>query len=210
MKSMTDETMAAGAGQFLASTPISDAARAVFDEDIAEIGFVMNASQLWAYQPDAGIGLFRLMSQVTRGRPFTVRERGILVTAAASTLGDSYCSLAWGTKLAHEASPEVAAGVLRGDDVGLNEQERAMAEWARLVAGTPTRTTAGDVQKLRDAGLSDADIFATTVYVALRVALSTVNDALGVYPDAEFLTVAPPEVLESVTYGRPVSRDDTA
>ena len=54
-----------------------------------------------------------------------------------------------------------------------------MAAWARRVTRDPNGTSTKDVQELRDAGFSDADIFAMTVYVALRVALSTVNDALG-------------------------------
>jgi hypothetical protein len=61
-----------------------------------------------------------------------------------------------------------------------------------------------DVQALRDDGFADADIFAMTVYVALRIALSTVNDALGVRPDAEYLTMAPAAVRDAVTYGRPI------
>ena len=71
-------------------------------------------------------------------------------------------------------------------------------------ARSPNSATAQEVQKLRDVGFSDADIFAMTVFVALRLALSTVNDALGAHPDAEYRTVAPPAVLASVTYGRPV------
>ncbi len=201
---MTDDT-STPAGQFLAVAEVSDAARAIFDEDLAEVGFVMNASRLWAYQPEASNNLFSLMSQVTSGRPFTARERGILVTACASTLGDSYCSLAWGTKLASEAGAELAAGVLRGEDSALTEPERAMAAWARLIARSPNSATAQDVQNLRDAGFCDADIFAMTVFVGLRVALSTVNDALGAHPDAEYRLAAPPAVLASVTYGRPVS-----
>lgn len=42
-----------------------------------------------------------------------------------------------------------------------------------------------------------------TVYVALRIALSTVNDALGARPDAEYLTLAPAPVRDAVTFGRP-------
>jgi alkylhydroperoxidase family enzyme len=207
---MSDETIADSTGHFLSSAEISDAARAIFDEDIAEVGFVMNASRLWAHQPEAGAGLFSLMTQVTSGRPFTLRECGILVTASASALGDSYCSLAWGTKLARKASPELAAGVLRGDDVGLTAQERAMAEWARLVVRNPGASTAQDVQSLRDAGFSEEDILAMTLYIGLRVALATVHDALGACPDAEFKTAAPPEVLNAVTYGRPMAAGPTA
>jgi uncharacterized peroxidase-related enzyme len=192
------------AAQFLDRAEITAAVRALFDEDLADIGFVMNASRLWAYQPAALGGLFGLMSEVNSVRQFTVRERGILVAASASALGDSYCSLAWGTKLADRAGPRLAAAVLRGADSELPEPERAMASWARQIARNPNGTTVADVQALREAGFADADIFAMTVYVALRIALSTVNDALGVRPDAEYLTMAPAAVRDAVTYGRPI------
>ncbi len=38
------------------------------------------------------------------------RQRGILVTAAASALGDSYCLLAWGGKLGTASDAATAAG----------------------------------------------------------------------------------------------------
>lgn len=191
--------------QFLQPAEVSDAARRRFDKDIDEMGFVMNVSRLWAYQPQAESGLFGLMAQVTSARPFTLRERGILVAACASALGDSYCSLAWGTKLADEAGSRLAAGVLRGDDDELSPAERAMAAWARRVARDPNGTSVRDVQELRDAGFSEADIFAMTVYVALRAALSTVNDALGARPDAQFQVRAPAAVRREVTFGRPIA-----
>jgi alkylhydroperoxidase family enzyme len=144
------------------------------------------------------------MGLVTSARPFTDRERGILVTACASSFGDSYCSLAWGTKLAGLAGPQLAAGILRGEDNDLTAPERAMAAWARRVARDPSGTSAADVAELRQAGFSDSDIFAMTVFVALRVAFSTVNDALGARPDAEFRSAAPAAVLGAVAYGRPI------
>jgi alkylhydroperoxidase family enzyme len=202
---MIDDSDTAGATQFLPRAEVSEVARAILDEDRAEIGFEMNASRLWAYHPEVMIALFDVMGEVTSRRPFTLRERGILVTACASSLGDSYCSLAWGTKLAGEAGPRFAAGVLSGDDSELSAPERAMAAWARQVARDPNGTSAHDVQALRDAGFADADIFAMTVYVALRLAFSTVNDALGVSPDAELTAVAPADVLGAVTFGRPVA-----
>ena len=201
MTSFSDMT---GATQFLDRADVTEKVQALFDEDLAELGFVMNASRLWAYQPEAMDMLFSLMSQVASARPFRFRERGILVAACASALGDSYCSLAWGTKLAEKADAQLAAGVLRGDDGALTEAERAMAAWARRVANDPNGTSAEDLQELRDAGFSDADIFAMTVYVALRIALSTVNDALGARPDAEYRTLAPAPVRDAVTFGLPI------
>ena len=79
-----------------------------------------------------------------------------------------------------------------------------MARWARKVARDPNHTTDADVQELRDAGFSEAHIFAMTAYVALRIAFSTVNDALGARPDAALRSTAPEAVLEAVAYGRPI------
>lgn len=189
---------------FLTPPPHTAEAQRFYDEDVTELGYVMNASRLWAYQPETREKLFELMSTALGDHKLSYRERGILVSACASSLGDSYCSLAWGSKLAGKAGTSVAASVLTGDDAALTPTERAMAAWARKVARDPNGTTAEDVQELRDAGLDDARIFAITTYVALRIAFSTVNDALGSRPDAEYRANAPGEVLAAVTWGRPI------
>ena len=80
-----------------------------------------------------------------------------------------------------------------------------MANWARKVARDPNGTSRTDVQALRDVGFSDPEIFAITVFVALRLAFSTVNDALGAAPDAALRSSSPPAVLEAVTFGRPIA-----
>jgi alkylhydroperoxidase family enzyme len=99
----------------------------------------------------------------------------------------------------------VAAAVIGGDDTALTPAEQAMAAWARAVARDPNGTTLAQVQALRDAGLEDAQIFAITAFVALRIAFSTVNDALGVRPDAQMQTTVPEPIRQVVTYGRPIA-----
>jgi SAM-dependent methyltransferase/alkylhydroperoxidase family enzyme len=190
---------------FLAVPEPSVEAQRLYDDDIEEVGYVMNVSKLWAHQPTAQDGLFDLLGQAARGASLTIRQRGILVAACASTLGDAYCSLAWGKKLADEAGADVAAGVLRGDDERLDPSERALAKWARRITRDPNGTEAGDVQALRDAGYDDSQIFAITVFVALRIAFSTVNDALGSRPDRELGVTAPAPVRDAVTFGRPIA-----
>lgn len=190
---------------FLDPPPVTTEAQRLFDDDMAELGFVMNASRLWAYQPATGEALFGLMRQAIAGARLSFRERGILVAASASAMHDSYCSLAWGSKLAAASDAATASGVLRGADDRLTARERAMARWARKVAGAPNDTGAADVQELRDAGFGDDEIFAITVFVALRRGFATVNEALGTPPDAAYRTYAPPDVLDAVTYGRPIA-----
>jgi len=192
-------------GSFLREPPVSPDVRALYDEDLEDDGYVWNVSRLWAHQPGTLKQLFGLMSQAFEPGGLAFRQRGILVIAAASALGDSYCSLAWGGKLSGVSDAATVAGVLNGSDAGLTGQEKAMAAWARKVATDPNATTPADVQALRDAGLDDGQIFAITAFVALRLAFSTVNDALGAQPDARLAASLPPEVREAVTYGRPAS-----
>jgi uncharacterized peroxidase-related enzyme len=193
-------------GSFLQEPPASAQARELYDEDLADDGYVWNVTRLWAHQPDTLKSLFEVMSQAFRPSGLTFRQRGILVAATASALGDSYCSLAWGGKLGKASDPALAAGVLTGSDAGLTDQERAMAVWARKVARDPNATTPADIEALRDSGLDDGQIFAVTAFVALRLAFSTINDSLGAQPDAQLAQSLPSEVREAVTYGRPVAQ----
>ena len=192
-------------GSFLEEPPVSAHVQELYNDDLADSGYVWNVSRLWAHQPDTLKRLFELMSAAFAPSGLTFRQRGILVAAAASTLGDSYCSLAWGGKLGQASDAALAAGVLKGSDAGLTDQEKTMAAWARRVAADPNATTPADVQALRDCGLDDGQIFAITAFVALRLAFSAINDSLGAQPDAQLAQSLPPEVREAVTYGRPVA-----
>lgn len=189
---------------FLTPAPSSPALRRLLDDDVEQMGFEMNGTQLWAYQPETLATLFELFGATKAAGDLSMRQLGILVTATASTLGDSYCSLAWGMKFSAMADADTAAGVLAGDDSELTEAEAAMASWARAVVRDPNGTTEADVDRLRDVGLDDAQIFAITTFVALRLAFSTVNDALGARPDAGLRALVPEAVQEVVTYGRPI------
>jgi uncharacterized peroxidase-related enzyme len=183
-------------------------AQKMFDDDLKGGGYVTNVSRLWAFMPSTLKDLSDLMGQVTEAGSLTFRQRAVLVTAAASTLGDSYCSLAWGKKLAAEAGSDVAASVIRGEDEGLDPSEQVMAQWARKVVLDPNAIVADDVQALRDGGFDETQIFAITTFVALRLAFSTVNDALGARPDLELGISTPEPVRSAVTFGRQPGPDD--
>ena len=108
-------------GSFLREPPVSPQVRALYDDDLKDDGYVANVTRLWAHQPDTVNGLFGLMSQAFKPSGLSFRQRGILVAAAASALGDSYCSLAWGGKLGKVSDAATAAGVLDGSDAGLDD-----------------------------------------------------------------------------------------
>jgi alkylhydroperoxidase family enzyme len=187
---------------FLREPPTSAARAQRYQEDLDEDGFVWDATRLWSHQPDLWDQLAELFGRAADAAGLAPRDKAMLVLGTASTLGDSYCSMAWGRFLTEWADADTARAVLAGDDAPLTDRERALAAWARRIAADPNATTAEDVQALRDAGFDDAGILALTTYAALRLALSTTNDALGARPDAALADMLEPPVRSAITWGR--------
>jgi uncharacterized peroxidase-related enzyme len=191
---------------FLEEPPNSEARSALYQRDAADDGYVANFTRLWAWRPDVFDAFSRLRNLLTEQAALSLRERAILVCATAANLGDSYCALAWGTRLASETDPNTAAQVAqRKEPAELTARERVLATWAGQVVLKPNAITAEDVAGLRAAGLTDQEIFDVTVFVAFRVAFSTVNDALGARPDWQLAAAAPAALRDAVRYGRAVS-----
>ena len=90
---------------FLSEPDITPARRDFYDEDLHHDGYVANATRAWAWLPESRANLYGLMVEASRAGNLSYRDAAILVTATASRLGDSYCSLAWGTRLASSADP---------------------------------------------------------------------------------------------------------
>jgi alkylhydroperoxidase family enzyme len=158
----------------------------------------MNLTRVWAQSPAAHDRFWAMLGEATRAGDLDLRRRAVLVAATASTIGDPYCSMAWGRRLAATAGEVAAASVLGGGDDGLTDLERELARWARLIADDPTAVRAEDVERLRAVGLDDRRIFAITLYVAGRIAFSTVNSALGAQPDPILAERAPARVTAAV------------
>jgi len=196
---------------FLREPPSGEDRERVYASDLDSDGYVNNLTRLWCWRPDLLEAFTALRQRALEGSSLTNIEVAVLVASTASARSDSYCSLAWGTRLAELTSEQTAADVLAGASAGgLSGRERLLADWARAVVHDPNATTATDVDRLRKAGLSDEEIFEATAIVAFRLAFSTVNDALGAQPDAQLARESPAVVRASVGYGRPPSSTDSA
>jgi uncharacterized peroxidase-related enzyme len=188
---------------FLQVPADNEATSRLYKSDLEQQGFVMNLSRLWAWRPEVCEAFSALRALLTTGSSLSNRELAVIVCATAATLGDSYCALAWGKKLATAADASAAAAVLQASEsTGLTARDQALSAWARKVARNPSATTPEDVEELRAAGFSEQEIFEATAFVAFRLAFSTVNDALGVRPDWQLAAAAPPEVRSAITFGR--------
>lgn len=196
---------------FLDEPPPSAAAEAAFAQDREEDGYVMNATRLWSWRPDLYTSFAALRASVMETAALTERDLAVLVTATAAESNDSYCSLAWAPRLAELSDDSTAAQVIAGSPApALTDREEALAVWARRVVQDPNGTTERDIERLRAAGLGDLEIFESTVWIAFRIAFSTVNDALGAAPDRQLADAAPAPIRAAVSYGRPPAAEPSA
>jgi uncharacterized peroxidase-related enzyme len=188
---------------FLSEAPASEAKDAAFADDRDADGYVSNWTRVWCWRPDLLTAFAELRASLMGSSALTDRDWAVLVTATASERNDSYCSLAWGARLAKLSDDATAAQIIAGAPAtALSGREAALADWARQVARDPNATTEGDIARLREVGLGDQEIFEATAFVAFRLALAATNDALGAAPDKELADAAPPEVRAAVDYGR--------
>ena len=146
------------------------------------------------------------LAAVAREAGLSIRHRLLIVLATSAARRSSYCVFAWGSKFTTELDPVTAAAVVRGEtDIDrLDPAETALVQWARLVAAAPHHTTRFDVERLRDTGWTDRQIFAATTFAALRVAFASVNDALGAAPYAQLAGTTPAQLRDAVDFGRPL------
>ncbi|WP_375484781.1 carboxymuconolactone decarboxylase family protein [uncultured Jatrophihabitans sp.] len=185
--------------------PRSDERERVYDADRHESGYVDNLTRVWSWRPDVFSGFTVLRDQLQERWSLTALDRAVLVVSTAAARGDSYCSLAWGARLAELLDDTTVADLILGSDEQLDERSRALSAWASKVVRDPNTTTAADAERLRAAGLDDRAIAEATMFVGFRLAFSTVNDALGAQPDAQLAANVPAAIRDAVTYGRPPS-----
>ena len=195
-----DETHAS----YLPDPPADDAVEKTYEEDRVSDGYVANTTRLWAWRPDLAESFTQLRSHLMETSELSDRDFAVLVVSTASALGDSYCSLAWGGRLAALTDGETAAAIASGRETeGLSEREAALTAWARQIVRDPNATTPADVEALRQVGFAEREIFEATLFVGLRLAFSSVNDALGAVPDRQLADSVPEVLRTAVSYGRP-------
>jgi uncharacterized peroxidase-related enzyme len=189
---------------FLEHPPESAEAASAYEAARRSDGYVANFLRVWCWRPDLFKEFVDLRLGLMGSTTLSDREQAIVVAATVSQFGDSYCSLAWGSKLAKLAGEAAAGGVIAGDVPGdLSAREAALCAWCRAVVRDPMGTTPEQVDALRAAGFDDREVFEATLLLALRLAFSTVNDALGALPDRQLADAAPAPVRDAVAFGRP-------
>jgi uncharacterized peroxidase-related enzyme len=191
--------------ELLADDEASGEAAACLDTDRAASGYVPNYSRLVSARP-AVYGAWKQLVTAVKGG-MDERRYELATVAAARQLRSSYCMLAHGKVLADRFLPPETVAQLARDHhrADLDEVDVAVMDLAAKVAEDATSVTAADVERLRELGLTDDDVFHVVAAAAARSFFTKLTDSLGVAPDAAYGELDP-SLRDSLVVGRPIER----
>ncbi|MDC5698320.1 peroxidase-related enzyme [Intrasporangium calvum] len=190
-----------GVDEAEAHGPVAD----YYESQRAMWGFLPNYAAAFSHRPEVAQAWAGLNLAIRGGMD---RRRYELATiAAARARRSTYCTAAHATFLRDVCGDEDAVRAIAAhpDGSALDEQDRAIFEFATTVATDAAGVTEADVARLRDAGLSDPEIADVVLAVSARLFFATVLDGLGAELDPQTAATFPPEVLDAMIVGRPVA-----
>ncbi len=183
---------------------VSGPAEDMFEADRSTFGFVPNFTRAFAHRPAVYQGWRQLNGAIKAS--MDLRRYELVTLAAARRLGSSYCSLAHGKVLVDQfLAPETVRDLMLDHQAaGLDPVDVAIMDLADRIVQDATSVTEAEIDRLRDLGLSDADILDVVLATAARCFFSKVLDALGLQPDAAYAELEP-ELRDALTVGRPIA-----
>ena len=190
----------------ISDSEASEEVRTLFEEAERERGYVPNYLRLFAHRPAVYEAWRNLLRSVTAN--IDARRYELATVGAARKLRSTYCTLAHGTVLLDRflEANELRDVVVDHHAAGLDEIEVAIMDLAEKVADDATAVIPADVERLRELGLSDAEIFDVVLTAAVRCFFSKTLDALCVQADSVFNELAP-ALRQTLTVGRPIAAD---
>jgi alkylhydroperoxidase family enzyme len=133
-----------------------------------------------------------------------LRRYELATLAAARRLRSSYCCLAHGTVLVERFGEPVLAIARDHRSAELDEVDVAVMDLAERVVDDATSISDSDLQRLRDLGLTEAEIMDVVLAAAARCFFAKTLDSLGVRPDASYRGLDP-DLREALVVGRPIA-----
>ena len=161
-----------------------------------------NHERAFACRPEVYAAWFQLNGAIKAG--MELRRYELVTLAAARRLRSSYCCLAHGTVLAERFGEPVLEIALDHRAAGLDEVDVAVMDLAERVVDDATSIGDADLQRLRDLGLSEAEIMDVVLAAAARCFFSKTLDALDIRADASFRELEP-RLRETLVVGRPIA-----
>ena len=168
-------------------------------------GFLPNYAAAFSTRPDVAQAWNALNATIRNG--MNRRRFEIATIAAARALRSTYCTAAHSTFLRDVCADDATMRSIaeHPDGAGLDLEDNAVYQFAAKVATDAASVDADDVERLRTAGLTDAEIADVVFAASARCFFTAVLDGLGAQLDVQTAETFPEALLSSMVVGRPVA-----
>ena len=176
--------------------------RELYDSAEENLGYIPNYLKLFSLRPDV-YKAWQILNAAIRGN-MSLRRYELVTLAAARKLGGTYCMLAHGQTMLKSGELDLVqlAAVARNDPQSpLTPEETEVMRFAEKVVLDASGITQADVDRLKDFGMTDAEILDITLAAAARCFFSKTLDALKAEPDEIYLTLGP-KLYDVLSVGR--------
>jgi alkylhydroperoxidase family enzyme len=163
---------------------------------------MQNMERAFAERPEILAAWVQLNSAI-KAR-MDLRRYELATLAAARRLRSSYCCLAHGTVFLEHFDEPLLEIARDHRSANLSELDVAVMDLAERVVDDATSIGDSDTARLRELGISDAEIMDVVLAASARCFFSKTLDALGVLPDASYRDLGP-ELLDVLVVGRPIA-----
>jgi uncharacterized peroxidase-related enzyme len=177
----------------------------IYRSEVAQIGFLMAATQCWSARPDLLPIFEQFFEAVKANFSLGMRNWRLITLIAAKQVPSTYCTHVYARSLlADLGSRDMVLAVQRDfRTAGLDEKDVAMLAYAEQVARDASRITQADIDALRAVGFSDVEIADIALCASIRCFVSRFFDATGAMPEPFFLD-EDAEFREAMTVGKPI------
>jgi uncharacterized peroxidase-related enzyme len=182
---------------------IDDQVRAMYERQASFWGFVPNYAKVFCYRPEI-MGLWAQLQAGIKKSMADKRRYELVTFAAANALRSTLCSLAHGKTLTEFFPSEAVQAMARGEaPADLTAAEAEMMKFARKVAADASSVTREDVLRLKELGVSDAEVFDIAAAASARAFFSKLVESLGVAAESSLLGLDQ-EFKRTMAVGRPL------
>jgi uncharacterized peroxidase-related enzyme len=191
---------------FISTIPEDEASGDVaahYAADRNDFGYVRNLTAAFSHAPEL-LSAWQQLNGAIKAR-MDLRRYELATVAAARRIHSSYCSLAHGSVLLDQFVDAEDLQRIMADHrtAGLDPVDVAVMDLADKVATDASSVTEADIERLRQHGLSDSEIFDVVAAAAARCFFSKTLDGLGCRPDASYAALDP-AVRSVLTVGREI------
>jgi uncharacterized peroxidase-related enzyme len=160
-------------------------------EETDQAGFTPNVFSAMAHRPEQFRAFFSYYDAIHEGSSLAPEEIEMIIVAVSGTNDCYYCIVAHGALLRIFAEAPLLADQIAANHriADISEEHRAMLDFAVKLTESPDRVDDPDLERLREAGFSDEEIWDIGTVVAYYNLANRMALLTDMRPNEEFHTM---------------------